>query len=148
MSRAAATIKPRWLIDTHGMRDALKTKKNSVRDAVISAIESGEMHILKAVSAELKDLYPEIYPDFQAIKKKKYVPVSVAASAAAAMMMEVCNVSPLGSVLPVDRFESLAASRILGSVLVSSGKACTDAAAIAKSNSLPNGAVIDVESFV
>jgi hypothetical protein len=138
---------PKWVIDLHGIRDALTSKQNSIRVAVIEAIEAGQMHIIKPASTELKDLYPAAYATFQTIKNKKYVSISVAASATAAMLMETFGASPLGSIPVAARFEAVAQSRASGCVLVSSGKAHKECCAIAAKNGLPANAVVSIADF-
>lgn len=146
-AKKPAKASPKWVIDLHGMKEALTTKKNSVRSAIVDAIECGDMHILRHVSPELKELYPGVYADFQQIKNKKYVTVSVAAGAAAAIMMESSGANPLGGMPLVDRFEALAAARTTGCCLVSAGKAHSDCVTIARQNSLPSSCVADAATF-
>lgn len=105
------------------------------------------MHILKPVSVELKDLYPSVYTTFQTIKNKKYIPISVAANAGAAMLMETFGASPLGGVPLAGRFEAVAQAKISGCVLVSSGKAHKECCAIAAKNGLPATTVIGASDF-
>jgi hypothetical protein len=133
-------------IDTHGMIAALTTKQNSVRVAVIDAIESGTMMVLKPVSDEMKKLRPDLWDDFKDIKNKKYLHVSVKAVLAATMLSEQYGASILGSIPSGEHFEAVAAARTHGCKLVSSGKAlghCTD---IAKKCGLPPDSVVAITS--
>jgi hypothetical protein len=147
---AAASKKPpvvKWVIDTHGMLAALRSKKNSVRVAVIDAIESGEMQILKSVSKELSALYPDDYENFKAIKNKKYLQVTVANKAAAGSLMERYGSGILGSIPTIEHFQAVAASIKAGCKLVSSGKAFTHCTAIAAKCKLGNDRVKAVETL-
>lgn len=121
--KSKAAAKPTWVIDTIGLRDALTTSSNSVRNAVIAAIESGEMLILKPVSAELRENYEHLYEELQSFSYKRYLPVRVKDQATAAMLMEMNGSSPLGSIPPADYFEAIAATIGAGCTLVSSGAA-------------------------
>jgi hypothetical protein len=96
MAAAKSKPKPKYLIDTYGLRAALTTTQNSVRSAVIDAIENGEMLILKSASKELKENDPEVYEDLQTLSPKKYLAVDVSTSKAAAVLVEAHGGSRLG----------------------------------------------------
>lgn len=131
----SATVAPQWAIDTHGMIEALTTTKNSARAAVLEAIETGKMLILRPVSDELKKLRPDLWDDFKAITGKKYLHVSVKAVFAATMLSEQYGASLLGSIPSGEHFEAVAAAKASGCKLVSAGKAlghCQDIASKCK----------------
>ncbi|MET3762904.1 hypothetical protein [Sphingomonas sp. UYEF23] len=141
---ASPTAKPKatYVIDTYGLRTALTTAQNSVRNAVISAIESGDMLILKPVSSELKENDPPVYQDLQAISFKKYLAIDVAASKAAAALIEAHGGSRLfGTTPPIDRFRALATARLHKLTLITDGKALKECLAIAAKCKLPTGCV-------
>lgn len=107
-----------WVIDTHGMIEALTTKRNSVRAAVIDAIQNGSMLILKPVSAELKEAFPDLYIQLQSIKPKKYLTLTVPMFAAAATLTEAYGPGRiLGSIPSSAHFEAVAAARLEGCTL-------------------------------
>ncbi|GGE84869.1 hypothetical protein [Sphingomonas prati] len=135
----------KYLIDTYGLRAALTTTQNSVRSAVINAIESGEMLIIKSVSKELKENDPEVYAEMQAISYKKYASIDLGANKAAAAMVEAHGGSKLfGVTPPLDRFRALAVARLHKLVLVSDGKALKDCQSVAVKCHLPAGCVIGI----
>lgn len=138
---------PKWVIDLHGMREALATTKNSIKVAVVDAIENGDMHIFRNVSDDLKDLYPDLYDQFKTIKNKKYLKVSVAAAAAASSIAENYGASLLGSIPTMEHFEAVAAALKEGAILVSAGKALSDCTNIVKKCDLDTGAVIGLAVF-
>jgi hypothetical protein len=129
------------------MRDALATTKNSIKAAVIDAIESGEMHIFRNVSDEMKDLYPDLYEQFKSIKSRKYLKISVAATAAASSIAEDYGASLLGSIPTIESFENIAAVLQAGAALVSSGKAYSDCASIVKKCGLDSNCVVPIGAF-
>ena len=140
MVAAKSKPKPKYVIDTYGLRAALTTTQNSVRNAVINAIESGEMLILKHASKELKENDPSVYDDMQTISPKKYLTVDVSTSKTAAILVETQGGSRLfGTTPPIDRFRAAAGLHKL--LLTTDGKALQDCQAIAKKCMLPKGCV-------
>lgn len=132
----------KYLIDTYGLRSALTTSQNSVRSAIISAIECGSMLILKAASAELKENDPAVYKDMQAIKSKKYLAVDLAARGATAALIEAHGGSRLfGATPPIDRFRALSTARLHKLTLITDGKAFKDCLSIVAKCNLPSGCV-------
>jgi hypothetical protein len=127
-----------WVIDTRGVIEALTTSKNSVRAAIIDAIQNGSMLILKPASHELKEAFPDIYEQFQDIKPKKYLSLTVPMLAAAAALTEAYGPGRLlGSFPSSAHFEAVAATRLVSCTLVTSGKSLTHCSAIAKKCGLP-----------
>lgn len=145
---SALKSKPKWLIDTHGMKAALTTSSNKIRTAVIDAIECGEMLILKTVSDELKKMYPELWNDFKAIKNKKYEHVSVGVIHAAGALMESYGSSILGSVPGKEHFQAIAAARLLKCKLVSGDKGLANCERISSKCKLPNDSVVGLDAIV
>ena len=143
MSRLAPTP-PKWVIDTHGIIDALTTRQNSAHVAVIDAIECGEMVVLKPVSAEIKNLYPQYWDDFIAINNKKYVPVTVTIVQASVMLAEAYGASILGSMPSGAHFEAVATAAAAGAKLVSAGKALGHCKEIVRRCSLPTGSAVSI----
>jgi hypothetical protein len=135
---------PKWVIDTHGMVDALTTTQNSARDAVFTAIASGEMLILKSVSDEISKLYDHLWDDFKTLTGKKYLHVTVAMVQTATTLSEVYGASPLGSMPSGAHFEAVSAARSKGCTLVSAGKALTHCSDIAKKCGLPPNSVVPI----
>jgi len=140
-----ATLKK--IIDLHGIRDALTTKNNAVRSAVIDAIQTGEMNIVRSVSEELKAIDPIVYKDFQNIKPKKYTKITVGHISTAALLTQTYGASILGSVPPPERFEVLALCHAQGLSLVTSGKAQKECKAIAKKCKMNGTAVLGIDQI-
>lgn len=140
----SGTSKPtvKWVIDTHGILAALRSKKNSVKAAIIDAIECGEMQLMKNVSKELSESYPAEYEDFKNIKNKKYVQISVATKETSAVLMQSYGSSIWGSIPTKDNFQSLATALKAGCKLVTSGKSYANCGAIVKKCKLPDCAVL------
>lgn len=136
-----------WLIDTHGMVDALTTKNNKVRNAVIDAIEGRKMLILKSVSDEISSLYPELWDDFKSIKKGRYVSANVETIKAAGTLQQTYGAPIFGSVPTKEHFQAVACARLQQLRLVSSAKALSNCEAIAKKCGLPSETVASLETF-
>ncbi|MBN8197861.1 hypothetical protein [Thalassospira povalilytica] len=113
---------PKWLIDTHGIHEALTTRKNSIKDAVISAIEDGSMLVTKKTSKEIKEMYPELYNEFKDIKNKKYLTLQHSHVANATVMMQGYGSNIIGGIPSVDCFELLSSGKIENLTCVTSGK--------------------------
>jgi hypothetical protein len=144
MAEPKAKAVAKYVIDTHGLRAALSTQINSVRTAVIHAIEAGEMLILKPASKELKENDPNIYKDLQALSSKKYLPLTVAVNKAAAALVQAHGGGFFfGTTPPIDRFRALAAARLEKLTLITDGKSLKDCLAIVKKCKLPAGCVSD-----
>ncbi len=123
--------KPKWVIDLHGIREALTTRSNASKTRVIEAIESGEMLIMRSVSDELRAAFPGLWADFNAIKPKKYFTSTMAVYAAAGTLQAAHGTTLLGGMPDFAHFEAVAAARNLKCKLVSGGKAlghCNDIA--------------------
>lgn len=144
-STGAAT--PKWVIDLHGMRDALTSTSNSSKKAVIDAIRRGEMLIMKSVSAELKDLYPHLWPLLKAITPKTYIKTMVANYASATALQELHGSGVLGGLPMFARFEAVAVARSKGCKLVSADKALKDCKEIAKGCGIPKSDVIGISDL-
>ena len=140
-------VKPKWVIDLHGVREMLTTTINSTKVAAIDAITSGEMVILRTAGDELKKLYPDLWPQFNAIKPKKYIVASVAALSTSAQLMESYGASLLGGSPSAKHFEAIAVARLERCTLISSGKGLNDCIKIAKKCGLKNNCVSDLSSL-
>lgn len=136
----------KWVIDTHGMLAVLRSKKNSVRVAVIDAIERGEMQILKHVSKEICELYPTEYEDFKTIKNKKYLQILVETKEASAVLMQRYGSSIWGSIPSQENFLAVAAALKAGCKLVTSGKSHSNCGGIVKKCKL-NDCLVLADSF-
>lgn len=135
--------KPKWLIDLPGIVEALRSRSNA-RAKVIDAIEAGEMLIKKNVSSKLKDSYPDLYDDFKAIKKKKYVAPLVRDDALAANLQESYSGS-VGSGIPsYEQFQNVALARRLKCKLVSASNALKRCEAISQACGYGNDAVVAI----
>lgn len=144
MAAVSSAPEPKWVIDLHGMKEALTTRVNSARVAVIEAIQNGEMLILKSVSKDLKSLYPHLWDDFKAIAPKKYLATTVATIGVATQLMESYGSSLIGSIPTFEHFEALASARLKKCKLVSAGKALSHCNGISKKCGLPTGNVIGI----
>jgi hypothetical protein len=128
--KAAKKVSPEWVIDTHGLRDALRSKSNSIKSAVIDAITSGRMLILKPVSKEFSDMYEDLYTELQTIKPRTYAQISVEASAHAGVMMDAYGARILGGNPQVEHFEALAVAHMKACTLITAGKALKECKSI------------------
>jgi len=144
-STGAAT--PKWVIDLHGLKDALTTTSNSAKAAVIEAIRRGEMLIMKSVSTELKELYPQLWPLLTAISPRKYLKTTVANHASATALQELHGSGVLGGLPMFAHFESVAVARSNGCKLVSAGKALKECRQIAKGCGIPKSEVIEISDL-
>lgn len=124
-------VKPEWLIDLHGIKEALTTRSNA-RARIIDAIQNGEMLIVRSVQIELKDVYPDLWQDFVAIKPKKYIDIPVSVQAAATQLQEIHGAPLLGGVPHFCHFESVALANAKGMKVISAGKGLADCQRIAK----------------
>jgi hypothetical protein len=143
-SPSKANSKPaaQWVIDTRGVIEALTTSSNSVRAAIVDAIQNGSMFILKPASYELKEAFPDVYNQLQGIKPKKYLTLTVPMLAAAATLTEAYGPGRLlGSIPSSAHFEAVAAAGLVGCTLITSGKSLTHCSGIAKKCGLPPTAV-------
>lgn len=140
-------VTPERVIDLHGMVAALRSKSNAVRSAVIDDIQSGKMQIVGTVSKEMKEVYPELYQDFQSISPKKYMHVRVKHETAASVLTESYGANLLGGIPLPERFEVLALCAKESVDLVTAGKSRRECSAIAKKCSLNGTSVLDVSSL-
>lgn len=145
MASVTRRISAEYVIDAYGLRSALTTTQNSVRNAIIDAIKSGRMLILKPVSKELKENDPNIYAEMQTISSKRYLAVDVSANKAAAALVQAHGGSRFfGMTPPLDRFQALAAARLNKLVLITDGKALKECLSIVGKCKLPTGCVADL----
>lgn len=135
---------PTKVMDLHGIRAALSTKNNQTRAAVIDGIQSGDIHLVKGVSEELKAVDEELYTDFQTIKPKKYMKIRSAHQAHAQMLSEQHGSSIFGSFPPSERFECIALCIKEGLELVSASKALKEYKGIVSKCSLNGLSVKDI----
>lgn len=141
---SSSAVSPKWVIDLYGIKDALTTTSNSARARVINAIQSGEMLVLRSVSDELKNLYPHLWSAFNAIKPKKYVPISVANSQSATLLQEQHSPGLFGGLPLFEHFEAVAVARFKKCKLVSAGKGLKNCRQIAKGCGIPPTDVTDI----
>lgn len=141
---SSSVVTPKWVIDLHGIKEALTTTSNSAKNRVISAIQRGEMLIMRSVSDELKDLYPHLWAAFTAIKPRKYVPTTVANNQAATLLQEQHGSGILGGLPLFEHFEAVAVARGKKCKLVSAGKALKNCKQIAKGCGIPSDEVTDI----
>ena len=144
-STGAAT--PKWVIDLHGLKDCLTTTSNSAKAAVIDAIRRGEMLIMKSVSAELKDLYPHLWPLLKTITPKAYIKTTVANHASATALQELHGSGVLGGLPMFAHFEAVAVARSNGCKLVSAGKALKECRQIANGCGIPKSEVLGISDL-
>jgi hypothetical protein len=122
--------KPKWLIDLHGIKEALTSRSNA-KARVIDAIRSGEMLVIRSVQTELCAAFPDIWPDFVEIKPKTYQDTAIPIYNAAGQLQGMHGSSLLGGMPDFAHFEAVALARSLDCKLISAGKAlghCQDIA--------------------
>lgn len=138
---------PKWVIDLHGLKEALTTTSNSAKTAVIEAIRGGEMLIMRSASTELKDLYPHLWPLLKAITPKTYVKTTLADHASATALQELHGSGVLGGLPMFSHFEAVAVARSNGCKLVSAGKALKECGQIAKGSGIPKSDVTGISNL-
>lgn len=141
---SSRAVTPKWVIDLHGIKEALTTTSNSAKNRVINAIQSGEMLIMRSAPNELKVLYPHLWAAFTAIQPRKYVPTTVANNQAATLLQEQHGSGILGGLPLFEHFEAVAVARAKKCKLVSAGKALKNCKQIAKGCGIPDGDVTDI----
>jgi len=141
---ASGAATPKWVIDLHGVKDALSTTSNSVKTRVIDAIRTGEMLVMRSVQRELKELFPALWQQFVAITPKKYVDTPVSTFAAATALQETHGSGVLGGLPIFAHFEAVALSRSRNCKLVSAGKALKSCREIAKQCGIPVSDITDI----
>lgn len=134
---------PKWIIDLHGIREALTTRSNA-RARVIDAIQSGEMLVMRSVQHELKSAYEQLWDAFVAIKPKKYIGSTARVFAIAAHLQEEHGSSLLGGVPSFVYFEALALARAHDCKLITAGKAFSECQGIAMKCGLGKGGVLGI----
>lgn len=135
---------PKWVIDLHGIKETLTTLSNS-KARVISAIQSGDMLVMRSVQHELSAAYPDLWPAFVAIKPKKYLDTPMSVSAAAAQLQESHGSSLLGGIPDFAHFEAVALARSNKCQLISAGKALADCKGIAKKCGIPKDHIASID---
>lgn len=143
MAAARNIIIPKWIIDLHGIKEALSTRSNA-KARIIDAIQSGEMLIMRSVQHELNAAYEQLWDAFVAIKPKTYVDTSPRDSAVAAQLQELNGSSLLGSVPSFAHFEAIALAGRKGCKLVTAGKAFSDCRSISNKCGLPTTNVLQI----
>lgn len=142
MARQRKDAEPRWVIDLHGMRYVLSSESCERKSTLIDAIQRREMLVLRSVSDELRDMYPNIYDMFRNIDRKKYMHTSVKAATTVAMLVEDYGTSFIGSVPDIAHFEAVATALDAGLVLVSYGKALRQCTGIVKKCGLADDSIV------
>ncbi len=142
---SGSAVTPKWVIDLHGIKEALTTTSNSAKHRVISAIQSGEMLVMRSVSNELKEMYPDLWPAFSAIQPRKYVPTSVANNYSATLLQEQHGSGVFGGLPLFQHFEAVAVARSKNCKLVSAGKALKNCKQIAKRCGIAEGEVANID---
>ncbi|WP_443970428.1 hypothetical protein [Sphingobium sp. CR28] len=135
---------PQWVIDLHGIKEALTTRSNAVRARIRDAIQSGEMLVMRSVQNELKNGFPDLWKEFVTIKPRTYVDTGMAGYAAATALQESHGSSLLGGMPSFAHFEAVTVARSNGCQLVSAGKALSHCLSIAKKCGLPKGGIAEI----
>lgn len=139
----ASTSAPQWAIDLHGLKFALEQRSNRV----ISAIQDGEIAVIRSARADLEKLYPPLYKQFQAIPGKKvYLDIGAKHKAASALLLERYGATIFTAKPNVAIFHHLALVRVEGVKLVSAGKALSDAQQVAKRCGMPGDVVANIDA--
>lgn len=133
---------PKWIIDLHGIKEALTTRANA-KTRIIDAIRSGEIWVMRSVQDQLK-IFEHLWPQFAAIKPKKYVDTPYSVAATAASMQEANGSSLLGGVPSFAHFEALALARSKRCKLITAGKGMSDCQDIAKKCGLPQADIVSI----
>ena len=106
-AKSKSKPKPKWVIDLHGIKDALTSRSNA-KARVIDAIQSGEMVVMRSVQTELAAAFPEIWSEFVAIKPKTYQDTAILVYDAAAQLQGMHGSSLLSGMPDFEHFEAVA----------------------------------------
>ena len=137
--------KPKWVIDLHGIKEALTSRSNA-KARIIDAIKSGEMVVMRSVQEELCAAFPEIWPDFVMIKPKKYQDTPMAVYDAAGQLQGMHGSSLLGGIPDFAHFEAVALARSMKCKLISAGKALTHCKSIARKCGIPAADIAEISA--
>lgn len=141
-------VSAKYLIDLHGLREALNSKSNKIRDSFVDALNSGELKVMRSASKELQDIDEDAYKDFQSVKKTSvYIKTTVADDALQATLMSRNGTNFWGAAPPPDRFLTLALCIRENLILVSAGKALRDTKKISKDCSLTAPDILSLADF-
>ena len=143
-ARSKSNPTPQWVIDLHGIKEALTTRSNAVRARIRDAIQSGEMLVMRSVQEELKNAYPELWKEFVTIKPRHYVDTGMAGHAAATALQEMHGSGVLGGIPSFAHFEAVIVARSNKCRLVSAGKALDHCLSIANKCGLPTGGIAKI----
>jgi len=137
---------PKWVIDLHGIKEALTTRSNAIKARIRDAIQSGEMLVMRSVQTDLKNAFPELWKEFTSIKPRTYVDTGMAGYAAATALQEMHGSGVLGGIPSFTHFEAITVARANKCTLISAGKALTHCKGIAKGCGIPSGQVAGIEN--
>lgn len=121
-AKNASKPQVKWLIDLHGLVDALSGGSNSIA-AIADAIESGEMKVIRSAGPELKATYPELWHAFSDIGGRKYEKSTKIDHELASHMQQMYDRPILGGIPTYDHFLAIAMCARLKCRLVTSDKA-------------------------
>jgi hypothetical protein len=146
VAQAKSKPTPEWVIDLHGIKEALTTRSNAIKARIRDAIQAGEMLVMRSVQDELKNAYPTLWKEFVTIKPRKYVDTGLAGYAAATALQEMHGSGVLGGLPSFAHFEAVTVAQSHKCKLISAGKALNHCKNIAKGCGIPSGCVGGIET--
>ncbi len=140
---------PKFLFDLHAVIEALTTGNNQVRTAFIDGLNSGEIMVPHALSKELKEVDPDAYKDFQAVKSGRvYQKTGVKHSAMQQTLMDKHGTGIWGGSPSAAYFEMIAVCAVQKLSLVSNAKALAGCKSILNKCGMNKPKVLTLAQFV
>ena len=142
-AKKAAQPQTKWLMDLHGLFDALSGGSNA-QAALKDAIESGELKVIRSAGSELLDAFPELWDIFTEIGGRKYEKPTKADHELASHLQQMYDAPILGGIPTYEQFLAVAMCARLKCRLVTGGKAHKRSVDIAKKSPVSKGLVATI----
>jgi hypothetical protein len=132
-----------WIIDLHGLREAIRGSSNSV----IAALDAGTMTVRAGVVKQLQDIAPDEYSKFQSlVGRRRYLRPTLADFRRSQVLLEMYGATVFGPP-DVHFFEVIAICLNRELKVVSTGKAYDTYRKILKKCGLDVGIAQEVKAF-
>lgn len=144
----AKKVEAKYLFDLHAVLEALTSGNNMFRSAFISGLNSGLIKVPKSLSKELKDIDPDAYDDFQAVKSGRvYITEGVRHQAVQSTLMDDYGTSIWGGSPRPSSFNVIAVCTVEKLDLVTHGRPHRECCKIVKKCSNGKPAVLSLDEF-
>lgn len=140
VARSADEPQIKWLMDLHGLVDALSSGKNAIA-TLADAIKSGELKVIGPAGPELQNAFPELWDDFAEMRTRKYAKPQKADHELAAHLQQMYKAPILGGIPSYDQFLAMAMCARFKCRLITSGKAFKRSLDICKNASIAKDTV-------